>query len=108
MVLAVDEAGRSSMVYNQGYPAACGAQTQAVNCPTLTDNAVARCAAAQAQQVLSSYLAPSNVAVSVSQTTGTPPTPNTLTICASYTYNFIALLPYGPISLKRQVTVPLI
>jgi Flp pilus assembly protein TadG len=106
MLVAVDEAGRYAMVYNQGPPTACGAQTQATGCPTLTSNAVANCAAAQAQTVLTNYSAPSSVAVSVSQTAGSPAT---MTICGSYTFNFIAptLLPYGPISLKRQVTVPL-
>jgi Flp pilus assembly protein TadG len=106
MLLAVDEAGRYAMVYNQGPPTACGPQTQATNCPTLTSNAVANCAAAQAQTVLSNYSAPSSVAVSVSQTAGSPAT---MTICGSYSFNFIvpSFLPYGPISLKRQVTVPL-
>lgn len=107
MLLAVDEAGRYAMVYNQGPPTACGAQTQAAGCPSLTSNAVANCAAAQAHTVLTNYGTPSSVAVSVSQTAGSPAT---MTICGSYSFNFIApsFLPYGPISLKRQVTVPLI
>jgi Flp pilus assembly protein TadG len=106
MVLAVDEAGRYAMVYNQGPPTACSAQTQASGCPTLTNNALANCAAAQARTILTNYTAPSTVAVSVSQNTGV--TPNTMTICASSTFGIIApyLLP-GSISLKRQVTVPL-
>jgi Flp pilus assembly protein TadG len=108
MVLAVEEAGRYAMVYNQGPPTTCSAQTQAASCPTLSSTALANCAAAQAQSVLSTYGAPSAVAVSVSQNgAGTPPT---MTICGSYSFNFIAptLLPYGPIGLTTQLTVPLI
>jgi hypothetical protein len=108
MVLAVEEAGRYAMVFNQGPPVTCGAQTQAASCPTLSSTALANCAAAQAQTVLSTYGAPSGVAVSVSQNGAA--TPPTMTICGSYSFNFIAptLLPYGPIGLTTQVTVPLI
>ena len=105
MLLAVDEAGRYAMVYNQGPPTTCGAQTQATSCPSIgTSTALANCTAAQAQTVLTNYGAPSTVAVSVSTNAAT------MTICGSYSFNFIApsFLPYGPISLKRQVTVPLI
>ena len=108
MVLAMEEAGRYAMVYNQGPPTTCGAQTQAASCPTLSSTALANCAAAQAQSVLSAYGAPSTVAVSVSQNTGV--TPATMTICGSYSFSFVAptLLPYGPIGLTTQLTVPLI
>jgi Flp pilus assembly protein TadG len=108
MVLAVDEAGRYAMVYNQGPPTPCGSQTQAASCPTLSNTALANCAAVQGQSILSTYGAPSSVAVSVSESAAT--NPPTMTICASYSFIFVTstLLPYGPISLKRQVTVPLI
>jgi Flp pilus assembly protein TadG len=104
MVLAVEEAGRYAMVYNAGPPAACGAQNQAPSCPTLTNNPLANCAAAQAQTILSNYGALSGVAVSVSQSGAN------MTVCSSYNVTFIAptLLPYGPISLTTQLTVPLI
>jgi Flp pilus assembly protein TadG len=108
MVLAVEEAGRYAMVFNQGPPTTCGAQTQAASCPTLSSTPLANCAAAQAQSILSSYAAPSAVGVSVSQNNAA--TPPTMTICGSYTLDFVVptLLPYGPIGLTTQVTVPLI
>jgi Flp pilus assembly protein TadG len=114
MLLAVDEGGRSAMVYNPvSYPngpptppAPCPAQTQAPGCPSLTAGALENCAVAQAQTVLTNYQAPAAVAVSARQVLGATPT---MTVCASYSFGFIApgLLPYGPIALKRQVTVPL-
>lgn len=108
MVLAVEEAGRYVMVYNQGPPTPCGAQTQAASCPTLSSTALANCAAAQAQSVLSAYGAPTAVAVSVSHNAGA--TPPTMTICGTYTFSFITptLLPYGSIGLTTQLTVPVI
>jgi Flp pilus assembly protein TadG len=104
MLLAVEEAGRYAMVNNQGPPTSCGAQTQAASCPSLTNTPLANCAAAQAQSVLSTYGAPSSVAVSANQSTAN------MVICVSYSLDFIAptLLPYGPISLQSQITVPLI
>ena len=107
MLLAVEEAGRYAMVYNQGPPETCGAQSQAPRCPTLSNTPLANCSAARAQQVISAYQAP-NIDVSVKEdTTSSPPT---ITICASYSLDFVApqLLPYGPLSLTSQVTVPLI
>jgi Flp pilus assembly protein TadG len=106
MLLAVDEGGRYAMVYNQGPPAPCGAQTQAPGCPLLTAGALENCTAARAQTVLTNYKAPNTVKVSAQRAAGAPPTMN---ICASYSFSFIAptLLPFGPIALKRQVTVPL-
>jgi Flp pilus assembly protein TadG len=105
MLLAVDEAGRYAMVYNQGPPAACGAQTQAPGCPSLTAGALENCTAARAQTVLTNYQAPNTVKVSARH----PPELNTMIICSSYSFSFIAptLLPFGPIALIRQVTVPL-
>jgi hypothetical protein len=37
-------------------------------------------------------------------------TPTTVTVCASYSFNFLMprLLPYGPLDLTSRVTVPLI
>jgi chorismate synthase len=36
--------------------------------------------------------------------------PGTITVCANYSFDFIApqLLPFGPLNLTRQVTVPMI
>jgi Flp pilus assembly protein TadG len=107
MLLAVEEAGRYAMVYNQGTPVTCGAQSQALRCPTLSNTPLANCSAARAQQVLSAYQAP---IIDVSVKEDTTSSPATITICASYSLDFVApqLLPYGPLNLTRQVTVPLI
>jgi Flp pilus assembly protein TadG len=107
MLLSVEQAGRYAMVNNQGTPDTCGAQSQAPGCPTVTNTPLANCSAARAQQVLSAYQGP-NVGVSVAEDMTTSPA--TITICASYSVDFIPpqLLPYGPINLTRQVTVPLI
>jgi len=45
MLLAVEEAGRYAMVYNQGPPVTCGAQSQAPRCPTLSNTPLANCSA---------------------------------------------------------------
>jgi Flp pilus assembly protein TadG len=107
MLLAVDEAGRYAMTYNHAATVTCKAQSQASHCPGFSNTPLANCTASRAQQVLSAYRAP-NLGVSVSEDTAS--FPNTVTICASYTFDFIApqLLPYGPLNLTSQVTVPLI
>jgi len=107
MLLAVEEAGRYAMVYHQGPPFTCAAQSQAPGCPTLSNTPLANCSAAFAQQVLSAYLAP-DIDVSVAEDTTSSPA--TITICTSHSVDFVApqLLPYGPLNLRRQLTVPLI
>jgi hypothetical protein len=107
MLFAAEEAGRYAMVYSQGPPEVCAAQSQAPQCPTFSNTALANCSAALAQQFLSAYRAP-NIGVSVAEDRTS--SPQTITICASYSLDFIApqLLPYGPLTLARQVTVPLI
>jgi len=108
MLLAVEEAGRYAMVYNQGPPVTCGAQSQAPRCPTLSNTPLANCSAGLAQQILSSYQAP-RIGVSVTEDTASS-SPATMTICTSYSFNFLVpeLLPYGPLNLTHRVTVPLI
>ena len=107
MLLATEEAGRYAMVHNRAPPLTCAAQKQASRCPTLSAAPIANCAAWEAEQVLSAYQAP-NVGVSVSEDTTS--TPATITICASYSFNFLApeLLPYNFLDLNVRVTVPLI
>jgi Flp pilus assembly protein TadG len=108
MLPAVEEAGRYAMVYNQGPPDTCGAQSQAPRwCPTLSNTPLANCSAARAQRFLSAYQAP-NIEVSVKEDHTSSSA--TRTICASYSLDFLApqLLPYGALNLIRQVTVPLI
>jgi Flp pilus assembly protein TadG len=107
MRLAVEQASRYAMVYNHGTPAICGAQKQAADCPVLSNSPLANCSAWQARQVLSAYRL-SAVAVSVSEDTTS--TPTTITVCASYSFDFLApqLLPFGPLDLTSHVTVPLI
>jgi len=106
MLLAVEDAARYAMVYSHGLPETCEAQSQASLCPTLSNTPLANCSAERVQQVLSAYQAPS---IDVSVNEDTTSSPATVTICASYSFDFAApqLLPYGPLSLTRQITVPL-
>jgi Flp pilus assembly protein TadG len=102
VLLAVEEAGRYAMVHNQSPSDTCAAQSQAPQCPTLSNTQLANCSAQRAQHVLSGY-GPSSIDVSVSENTTSSPA--TITICASFWLHFVV---YGPINLTRQVTVPLI
>jgi hypothetical protein len=107
MLFAVQQAGRYAMAYDHHPPATCLAQSQASNCPILSDTPLANCSAWYTQQVLSAYRAPPmGVSVTVDVTTSPP----TTTICASYSFDFVVpqLLPYGPLDLTSRVTVPLI
>jgi Flp pilus assembly protein TadG len=107
MLIAVEQAGRYAMTYNHRPPAICAIQTQAWQCPALSNTPVADCSAWYAQQVLAAYRTPSiGVSVTVDSTTS----PATVTICASHSFDFIAphLLPYGPLDLISSVTVPMI
>jgi Flp pilus assembly protein TadG len=107
MLVAVEEAGRAAMMYNHGAPLACNAQSQASYCPAPSNTPLANCTASRARQILSAYQAP-NIAVSVKEDATSSPTK--VTVCASYSFNFIAprLLPYGPLNLTSQLTVPLL
>jgi len=107
ILLAVEEAGHYAMVYNYGRPVTCGVQSQASGCPILSNTPIANCSAARAQQVLSAYQIPT---INVSAKEDTTTSPTTITVCASYSFDFVApqLLPYGPLNLTRQITVPLL
>lgn len=107
MQLAVEEAGRYAMMYKHETAPSCPAQSRAANCPSPTDTPVANCSASRAQQILSAYRLP-DIGVSVTEDTTT--SPSTVTVCASYSFEFIApgLLPYGPLLLASKLTVPLI
>ena len=106
MLLAVEEAGRYAMTYNHGRSELCAAQRQAQHCPKLSDTPLANCSASRARQVLSAYQA-ANIDVSVVEDTTSVPAK--ATICASYSFGFIApqLLPMGTLDLISRVTVPL-
>jgi Flp pilus assembly protein TadG len=107
MLIAVEQAGRYAMTYNHRPPAICVAQTQASQCPALSNTPLANCSAWYAQQVLAAYRTPSvGVSVAVDMTTS----PATVTICASHSFEFIAphLLLHGPLDLMSSVTVPMI
>jgi TadE-like protein len=107
MLLAVQEAGRFAMISNDAPPVRCGAQSQAPSCPAPSNTPLANCAAALAQQVLSSYqVANTEISVREDQTS----TPATITICARHSFGFAApgLLPLGPLNPTSQVTVPLV
>jgi TadE-like protein len=107
MLMAVEEAGRYAMMYNHRPPAICMPQTQAPQCPALSNTPLANCSAWYAQQILAAYRAP---AIAVSVAVDTTASPAEITICASHSFNFIAphLLPYGPLDLLSSVTVPMI
>ncbi len=107
MLMAVEQAGRYAMMYNHRPPAICMTQTQASQCPALSNTPLANCSAWYARQILAAYRAPA-IAVSVAVDTTTSPV--TITICASHSFDFIApqLLPYGPLDLISSVTVPII
>jgi Flp pilus assembly protein TadG len=107
MLLVAEEAGRYAMVHNHEPPDACAAQKQAPRCPTPSNTPLANCAAALTQQLFLSYQG-SQIDVAVAEDRASSPA--TITICTSYPIDFVMpqLLPYGPLTLARQVTVPLI
>lgn len=107
MLLAVEEAGRYAMAYSHRAPMTCEAQVPASNCPAPSGTPIANCSAWWAQQVLSAYQMP-DIGVSVSEDSTS--NPSTITVCASYSLDLFAapFLPYGPIDLTQEVTVPLI
>jgi len=107
MVLAVEQAARYAMRYPHGAPQSCAAQAGAAECPAASNTPLANCSASYAQQALSAYQLP-NISVSVAEDTTSFPT--TATVCASYSFDFIAprVLPLGPLNLISRVTVPLI
>jgi Flp pilus assembly protein TadG len=117
MMLAVEEGGRYTMVswQNVNFSGSCTAVSLPPSCtavlPSSRNKNVAYCAVNQANQTLSSYPTSNTVTVSVSLcTAANPPDPPTMTIQGTFTYNFIpsSLLPYGPITVTSQTTVPLI
>ena len=98
MLLAVEEAGRYAMVY-----AASPSLLTSASCPNVATVSLANCAVAKANAYLADY---GGTGVNVTSSAAT----STLTIQATYTFNFIdpILLPFGPITLSNQVTVPTI
>jgi Flp pilus assembly protein TadG len=107
MLIAVEQAGRYAMTYNHRPPAICMTQTQASQCPALSNTPLANCSAWYARQMLAVYRAP---AIAVSVAVDTTTSPATITICASHSFDLIApqLLPYGPLDFISSVTVPMI
>jgi Flp pilus assembly protein TadG len=101
MLLAVEEAGRYAMVYG-----ASPNLLSSASCPNVTTVTLSNCAVAKANAYLAAY-GGTGVTVSPSEDSSTPPN---LTITATYPFNFVTpgLLPYGPITLSIQVTVPTI
>jgi hypothetical protein len=106
MLLAAEEAGRYAMVHNRRFAAICEPQGPAPRCPDASNTPLANCSAALVRQVLSPYR-PLNIEISVREDRTV--FPGTITICASYSANFVAspFLPYGTFNLTREVTVPL-
>jgi Flp pilus assembly protein TadG len=107
MLFAVATAGRYAMVHNQLPPYICGTQRQAPGCPILSNTPLANCSAAVAQQILS---ANQGTKAAISATENTTSLPATMTICTSYSVDLVApqILQFGPLTLIRQVTVPLL
>jgi Flp pilus assembly protein TadG len=107
MVLTVEQAARYAMRYNHDAPMSCTVQVGAAECPAASNTPLANCSAFYARQALEAYQLP-NVGISVAEDTSSSPT--TATVCASYSFDFIAprVLPYGPLNLISRVTVPLI
>jgi len=107
MLVAVEQAGRFAMTYSHRLSAICSAQAQAPQCPAISNTPAANCSAWYARQVLLAYQAP-GVAVSAAEDTTT--SPPTITVCASYSFDFIApqLMPYGPLQFTTHVTVPVL
>jgi Flp pilus assembly protein TadG len=107
MLLVAEEAGRYAMVHNHEPPDACAAQKQTPRCPIPSNTPLANCAAARTEQLLIAYHG-SQIEVSVAEDRTSSPA--TMTICTSYPLDFLMpqLLPYGPLTIARQVTVPLI
>jgi Flp pilus assembly protein TadG len=107
MLLVAEEAGRYAMVHNHAPPDTCAAQKQTPQCPTPSNTPLANCAAALTQQLFIAYQG-SQIEVSVAEDRTSSPA--TITICTSYPLDFVMpqLLPYGPLTLARRVTVPLI
>jgi Flp pilus assembly protein TadG len=102
MMLGIEEGGRYAMVYNAtNYPSGPPASSCSVASPTL-----ANCAVARANAMLATY---PSLSVTVSCTARCTGTPATMTLQGTFTFNFVApnLLPYGPITMTRQLTVPL-
>jgi len=102
MILALGEGGRYAMVYNPiNFPSGPPASSCTLASPTL-----ANCAVAQANAALATY---PSLTVSVSCTAGCTGTPTTITLQGTFTFNFFVpqLLPYGPITMTQQLTVPL-
>ena len=106
MLLVAEEAGRYAMVRNHESPDACAAQKQAPRCAAFSNTPLANCAAALTQQLFFAYQG-SQIDVSVAEDKTS--SPGTITICTSYPIEFVVpqLFPYGPLTLARQVTVPL-
>lgn len=105
MLVAVEQAGRYAMIYNHRPPVACSPQAAAPQCPAISNTPQANCSAWYARQLLDAYQAPG---VAVSAAVDTTTSPPTITVCASYSLDFISppLMPYGPIKLTSRVTVP--
>lgn len=94
MLLAVEEGARYAMVYSppNTLPAGCGN--------------LAQCVQTRAKSQLPGINA-NKITIPVPTTTAGAP--STMTITATATFNFVAanFLPFGPIVLQRQVTIPL-
>jgi Flp pilus assembly protein TadG len=102
MILALGEGGRYAMVYNPtNFPNGPPASSCSIASPTL-----ANCAVAQANAALTTY---PSLSVTVSCTAGCTGTPATMTLQGTFTFDFVVpqLLPYGPITMTQQLTVPL-
>lgn len=99
MLLAVEEAARYAMVYG-----ASPALLTSASCPTVASPNLGACAQARANAYLADY---GGTGVTITPDSSIP---GNLKLTATYPFNFIdpLLLPFGPITLTSQVTVPTI
>jgi Flp pilus assembly protein TadG len=106
MILVAQEAGRYAMVHSHESTDACAPQEQNPRCPTPSNTSLANCAATLTQQLFSAY---QGSMIDVSVVENKTSSPATITICTSYPIHFVIpqLLPYGSLTLARQVTLPL-
>jgi Flp pilus assembly protein TadG len=107
MLSGVEDGARYVMVHAQSSAPlpSCSAQPAADACPAPSATPLANCAATEVQSALQSNQVTGAGVSAQENATSSPPT---VTLCASYAFNFAVpgLLPAGPINLNIKITVP--
>lgn len=106
LALAVNEGGRYAMINSTGTTLTCSgtAPTYTNNCGSVTPATLPDCTAIKTTQTLVGYSA-SDISLTLTCATS----PATMTLRATYQFNFTAaaLLPFGPLTLSGETKVPL-